>query len=244
MKRSTLLTLLCVFVLIPGTMYVGTLLKGRWYYAIGTLMVLEAMAPFFMNFEARKPRARELVTLGVMAALAAVSRGAFAFLPHFKPIVAIVMITGMAFGPQAGFLTGAISAFASNFFFGQGPFTPWQMMSYGLGGFLAGLLLYDHGWLSARPLLHRVLMGIFGFLTIVLLVGPVLDLCTVFTMSSSLSWDFAMACFAAGFPVNLLHGISCALTLFLLGPPLLGKLDRLKKKYGILGENGQWGIDQ
>ena len=245
MKRSTLLTLLCVFLLIPGTLYVGTLLKGRWYYAVGTLMVLEAMAPFFMSFEARKPRARELVTLGVMAALAAVSRGAFAFVPHFKPIVAIVMITGMAFGAQGGFLTGAVSAFASNFFFGQGPFTPWQMMAYGLGGLLAGLIFCNRSKLSHKPLLHRSLMGVFGFLSVVLLVGPVLDLCTVFTMSSSLSWDFALACFASGFPVNLLHGISTALTLFLLGRPLLAKLDRLKKKYGILGimDNGQCTMD-
>ncbi len=236
MKRSTLATLFCVCVLIPVTVYVGTLLKGRWYYAIGTLMVLEAMLPFFLKFEARKPRARELVTLGVMAALAAVSRGAFAFLPHFKPIVAIVMITGMAFGAQAGFLTGAVSAFASNFFFGQGPFTPWQMLSYGMGGLLAGLIFCNREKLCAKPLLHRSLMAVFGFLSVVLLVGPILDLCTVFTMSSSLSWEFALACFAAGFPVNLLHGLSCALTLFLLGRPLLAKLDRLKRKYGILGE--------
>lgn len=79
-------------------------------------------------------------------------------------------------------------------------------------------------------------MGIFGFFSVVLLVGPLLDLCTVFTMSSSLSWEFTLACFTAGFPVNLLHSISTALTLFLLGRPLLAKLDRLKRKYGILGE--------
>ena len=247
MKRSTLATVFCVLVLIPGTLYVGTLLKGRWYYAIGTLMVLEAMLPFFVHFEARKPRAGELVTLGVMAALAAVSRGAFAFVPHFKPIVAIVMITGMAFGAQAGFLTGAVSAFASNFFFGQGPFTPWQMLSYGMGGLLAGLIFCNRGKLSAKPLLHRSLMGMFGFFSVVLVVGPLLDLCTVFTMSSSLSWEFALACFTAGFPVNLLHSISTALTLFLLGRPLLAKLGRLKRKYGILGEeqvsNGQWTMD-
>ncbi len=121
--KSTICTILCLCVLIPGTLLLGSRLPGRWYYLTSTLMVIEAMIPFFFSFEVRRPQARELVTVGVLAALAAVSRGAFAFLPHFKPIVAIVMIAGVAYGGQVGFLTGALSAFASNFFFGQGPFT-------------------------------------------------------------------------------------------------------------------------
>ena len=75
-----------------------------------------------------------------MAAIAAVGRAAFAFAPHFKPTSAIIIITAMVFGPEAGFLTGAIAALASNLFFGQGPWTPWQMFAWGLIGFLAGLL--------------------------------------------------------------------------------------------------------
>ncbi len=233
MKKSTLCSLLCLGLLIPLTLYFGSKLPGQWYYFTGTLMIAEAMLPFFFLFESRKPQARELVTIAVMSALAVVSRTAFAFLPHFKPIVAIVMVTGIAFGGEAGFLTGALSAFASNFFFGQGPFTPWQMMAYGMGGFFAGILF--HGRLSfARPILHRVLLMIFGFLTILLVVGPLLDICSVFTMSSRLSWGFFTACIAAGLPINVTHGLSCALTLLLLGKPLLEKLERLKTKYGIL----------
>ena len=121
MKKSTLFSILSILVLIPGTLYLGTRMTGRWYYLTCTLIIIELMIPFFLSFEARKPQARELVTLAVMAALAAASRGAFAFIPHFKPITAIIMITGIAFGAETGFLTGAIAAFASNFIFGQGP---------------------------------------------------------------------------------------------------------------------------
>ena len=142
MKRSTLFSLLVIFVLIPATLYLGTHLPGRWFYLTGTLIVIEIMLPFFAAFESRRPQPRELVTLAVMAALAAVSRAAFVFLPYFKPITGIIMLTGIAFGAEAGFLTGAIGIFASNFFFSQGPWTPWQMFAYGMAGFLAGLIFH------------------------------------------------------------------------------------------------------
>lgn len=235
-KKSALCTVFCLCILVPGTLLLGSRLPGRWYYLTATAMVVEAMIPFFFSFESRRPQARELVTVGVLAALAAVSRGAFAFLPHFKPIVAIVMIAGIAYGGEVGFLTGAISAFASNFFFGQGPFTPWQMLSYGMGGFLAGVVIRSvwkkWGMKKGFPLL----LATAGFLTVMLVVGPILDACTLFTMSSHLSWSMAIACLSAGLAVNVTHGISVALTLLLLGNPLLDKLKRLQTKYGIWAE--------
>ena len=144
MKKSGIFSVLVIFLLIPLTLLLGTKLKGRAYYLISTLVVMEIMLPFFFRFESRRPQARELVILAVMAALAAVSRVAFAFSPYLKTITGIIMITGIAFGAEAGFLTGAVAAFASNFFFGQGPWTPWQMFAYGFGGFFAGLIFHKH----------------------------------------------------------------------------------------------------
>ena len=114
MRKLTFFSLLVWLVLIPGTLFLGTHLPGRWYYLTSTLVILEAMLPFFLSFEARRPQARELVTIAVMAALAVAGRVAIP-VPNFKAITGIIMIAGMAFGPQAGFMTGAISAFASNF---------------------------------------------------------------------------------------------------------------------------------
>lgn len=229
MKRATLFSLLTLLVLIPATLFLGTQLRGKWHYLTSTLVILEAMLPFFLTFEARRPQARELVIIAVMAALAVAGRVAIP-VPNFKAITGIVMIAGMAFGPQAGFMTGAVSAFASNFFYAQGPWTPWQMLAYGMGGFLAGILF------SRKPAerLDWLKQTLFAFFAVMLVVGPLLDTCTVFTTGSKISWRFAAAVYLAGLPHNVIHGASCAATVLLLGKPMLTKLNRIKTKYGIL----------
>ena len=195
------------------------------------MVVMEIMLPFFFRFESRRPQARELVILAVMAALAAVSRVVFAFSPYLKTITGIIMITGIAFGAEAGFLTGAVAAFASNFFFGQGPWTPWQMFAYGFGGFFAGLIFHKHkAW--RKPWI----LAPFGFLTILLLVGPMLDSCTVFTVLTKFTKKNILIIYGQGVPVNITHGIGAALTLFFVSRPLLSKLERLQTKYGMLEE--------
>lgn len=228
MRKSTVFSLLAIVILIPATLFLGTQLTGRWYYLTSTLVIVETMLPFFLSFEVRKPQARELVTIAVMCALAVASRVVF-LLPNFKPITAIIMITGIALGAEAGFMTGTISAFASNFFFSQGPWTPWQMMAYGIGGFLAGALF--HGREIPK---RRLTLTVFGFLSILLVVGPLLDCCTLFTTGSRLTLKFAVAVFSIGFPNNLTHATACALTMLLLSDALLRKLDRLKTKYGMM----------
>ena len=229
MKQSPWLNILFLFVLIPATLFLGRSIPGRWYYLTSTLVIVEIMVPFFVSFERRRPEARELVIVGVMAALAAASRVAFAVMPYLKVITGIIMITGIAFGPQAGFLTGAIAAFASNFFFGQGPWTPWQMFAYGFSGFWAGLVFHGHtSW--RKPWV----LGLFGFFSILLLVGPMLDSCTVFTVLPKLSLANVLLIYGQGVPVNTIHGLGCGLTLLVLTKPLLQKLSRIQRKYGIL----------
>ena len=231
MKKSCIFSVLVIFLLIQLTLLLGTKLKGRAYYLISTLVVIEIMLPFFFRFESRRPQARELVILAVMAALAAVSRVVFAFSPYLKTITGIIMITGIAFGAEAGFLTGAVAAFASNFFFGQGPWTPWQMFAYGFGGFFAGLIFHKHkSW--RKPWI----LAPFGFLTILLLVGPMLDSCTVFTVLTKFTKKNILIIYGQGVPVNITHGIGAALTLFFVSRPLLAKLERLQTKYGMLEE--------
>ena len=231
MKKATLFSLLSLLVLIPATLFLGTQLSGKWHYLTSTLVILEAMLPFFLTFEARRPQARELVIIAVMAALAVAGRVAIP-VPNFKAITGIVMIAGMAFGPQAGFMTGAISAFASNFFYAQGPWTPWQMLAYGMGGFLAGLLFSGK---KAKNKWQEVILPVaFAFFGVMLMVGPLLDTCTIFTTGSRISWKFARAVYLAGLPHNVIHAASCAATVLLLGKPMLGKLNRIKTKYGLL----------
>ncbi len=228
MKKSNIVTLLIFFLLIPATLFLGTKIPGRSYYITSTLMILELMVPFFMAFEGRKPQARELVVIAVMCAIAIVARTAIP-IPHFKAIFAVIMLSGIAFGPEAGFMVGAISAFASNFFYGQGAYTPWQMMAYGAGGMLAGFL-FAKGRLPQKPWV----MAVFGFFATILWVGPLLDCSHIFLMLSVINRDSVLAALLSGFPVNLSQAICTVLIMLLFGRPLLDKLDRVKTKYGMM----------
>mgnify|MGYP000471077730 CR=1 FL=1 len=136
MKKSRIATLLIFLLVIPATLYFGLRLTGRAYYLTSTLVIIEIIIPFLLAFESRRHQARELVVIAVLSALAVAARVAIP-IPNFKAIFAIIMLSGIAFGPEAGFLVGAVSAFASNFFYGQGAYTPWQMAVF---GFLACVL--------------------------------------------------------------------------------------------------------
>ena len=104
-----------ILILIPATLILFWHFGDRKYYLCSLLLIIYSMIPFFLSFEKRKPQARELVSIAVMCAIAVVSRAAFMMLPHFKPMLGIIMITGMAFGAEAGFLTGALGALSATF---------------------------------------------------------------------------------------------------------------------------------
>lgn len=223
MKRSQIAMLLVCLV----ALLLGAKLPGRGYYLTSTLVIVEILIPFLLAFEDRKPQARELVVIAVLSALAVAARVAIP-LPNFKAIFAIIMLSGVAFGSETGFLVGAVSAFASNFFYGQGAYTPWQMFAYGAGGMLAGFL-FAPGRLPRKP----VVMGIFGFLAVTFFVGPLLDTCSVFLTLPQIRFATAWPLYLSGFPVNLSQGLCTCLTMLLFGRPLLEKLDRVKLQYGM-----------
>lgn len=228
MKKSHIATLLVFLLLIPATLYLGSKLPGRSYYITGTAMIVELMLPFFMAFEGRKPQARELVIIAVMCAIAVAGRAAIP-IPNVKAIFAIVMISGIVFGPESGFMVGAISAFVSNFFYGQGPYTPWQMMAYGAGGMLAGFC-FAKGRLERTP----ATMAVFAFFSMILWVGPLLDCSTVFLTLTTINLTSVITVFASGLPMNLVQAITTTLIMLLIGRPLMEKLNRVKTKYGLL----------
>jgi len=209
---------------------------NQHYYIVSVVLILLAFVAFILSYEKKKPQARELVTLSVMSALAIASRAAFAMIPFFKPINGIIMITGMAFGPGAGFLTGVVSAFVSNFIFGQGPWTPWQMFAYGVGGAIAG-------WLRKKDIMHEELKlqtALVGYALIQAIVGPLLDVCSIFTMNNTITAQYVITIFGSGLIPNAIHGLATALTLFLLVKPMMEKLNRMKLKYGMMSSDGEW----
>ena len=227
MKKSHIATLLIFLIAIPATLVLGMQIPGKWYMLTTSLVIAEILIPFFLAFEGRKPQARELVIMAVMCALAVAARVAIV-IPNFKAIYGVIMIAGIALGPEPGFLVGAIAAFVSNFFRGQGIWTPWQMLAYGGCGMLMGFL-FRKGKLPRKPLL----MGILGLALVLLFAGPLLDTCNLFMMPIEMNLPSILAMYGMGLSVNISQGISTFLVLFLLGKPLLGKLDRIRQKYGM-----------
>ncbi len=233
MKKSNIAILIVFFLLIPVTLYLGTLIQGRSYYITGTLIIIEIMIPFFMVFEGRKPQARELVVIAIMCSIAIVGRVAIP-IPNFKAAYAIIMLSGIAFGAESGFMVGAVTAFASNFFYGQGPYLPWQMMAYGAGGMLVGLL-FQITRLPRKPWV----MAVVGFFTVILWIGPLLDCSLIFLSMPKPSFSNIMPFLVSGFSVNIIQAIATVIVMLIIGKPLLEKLERVKIKYGMMeGKNG------
>ena len=106
--------------------------------AFGLLAV--ALAAGFAWYERERPDARIVALVGTLAAFAALGRIAFAAVPNVKPTTDIVLVSGYALGGAPGFAVGALAALTSNFFFGQGPWTPWQMAGWAATG-IAGAWL-------------------------------------------------------------------------------------------------------
>jgi energy-coupling factor transport system substrate-specific component len=204
-------------------------LHNRNYYLVSLVIIALAMLPFALVFEGRKPQARELVVIAVMVAVAVAGRAAFFMIPQFKPVAAIVIIAGVSLGAESGFIVGALAGFVSNFIFGQGPWTPWQMFAFGVIGFLSGVL-FEKRLLPNR----RLPLCVFGALSTFALYGVLADTASVLMFVDELTRQTVIATFIAGIPFNIIHAAATAFFLFILAKPMTEKLDRVKKKYGLI----------
>ena len=226
--KKTIIGILLILFAIPLTIFAGSiLLQDRKYYFTSIMIILETIFAFFLSFESGKPRARELVIISVLCALAIAGRSVFYMVPQFKPVAAIVIVAGICFGGEAGFLVGAITAFVSNFFFGQGPWTPWQMVAFGLIGFISGLLF------KKSKSINIPLLCIFGFLATLIIYGGITNPASIIMMQSEPTFSMIIASYIAGFPLDIIHSISTAFFLALIGRPMIEKLERVKTKFGI-----------
>lgn len=205
----------------------GTIFSdGNGFWFASAAAALLCCVPFFLSFEKRSPSAGELVLVAVMTAFSAAGRFIFAPIPFFKPVAAIVSIAARHFGGQAGFMIGALSAVISNIYFGQGPWTPFQMLCWGLIGLAAGLA-GKRGLLN-KPLplcTFAVLAGIFYSL--------VMDVWTVISMNGGFSGGLWTAAVISAIPVTGIYCVSNVIFMLILNKPLGKKLERLKKKYGV-----------
>ena len=277
---AAVLVIICIPVVIAADVL---LFEDRSYYAVSLIIIALSMVPFALIFEGRKPRARELVVTAVMVAITVAGRAAFFMVPQVKPVAALVIIAGTALGAESGFAVGALSGFVSNFIFGQGPWTPWQMFAFGLIGFLSGvvfnrlaqehsrdvplntigtiLFVSSRGHKKDRPYcvqryvptvftaptvppivlpkraerLRIIALCAFGGVITFALYGLLLDTAAAVMFSSGdFSVSALVATYLAGLPMNAVHAIATVVFLALLARPMLEKLERAKRKYGLL----------
>ena len=230
-QKRKLLAWLLIIVFIPAVITFGMLQwQDRHFYIISFLIIIASLLPFLLVFEKRRPRARELVIIAVLVAIAVAGRAAFFMVPQFKPIAAIVIIAGASLGCETGFVVGSLTMFVSNIFVGQGPWTPWQMFAMGIIGFIAGLLFKK----EIKTKLQLALFCIYGAVSVFIIYGGIVDTASFLMGSAEISWKGLLAIYAAGAVFNLIHALSTVIFLLILTKPILNKLKRVKIKYGLI----------
>lgn len=227
MKRNVGIALEVAAIAAPPAVMAACAAAGWQHFALFSLIVVAAaLALLFMGYDRLHPASREIVPITVLAALAVAGRILFAPIPSFKPVSAIAIIAGIMFGRRSGFMVGALAGLVSNFFFGQGPWTPWQMYAWGLIGYLAGVLA------QSGVFHHRGLVLVYGFLS-GLLYGLILNLWSIVGFFHPQDAAQLIALLLAAAPLDAIHGLATALFLAVLFYPWQRKLERVKLKYGF-----------
>jgi energy-coupling factor transport system substrate-specific component len=185
------------------------------------------LAAGFGWYERDKPPARVLALVATLAALAVVGRLAFAAIPNVKPTTDIVLFGGYALGAVPGFMVGAIAALVSNIFLSQGPWTPWQMVGWGVVGIVGAVLA---GFLRGREpsrLLLAIVCGLAG-----LAFGAWMDLYQL-TLAAHQDLDSYLAISATSLPYNLAHAIGNVVFCLLIGPVFIRALRRYRRRLEV-----------
>ena len=210
------------FIAMPALVLVGAMVFSERQHLIVSLgLACMALLFFLTGFEKRKTGGRRMVIVSVMTALCIVGR----FIPLFKPITALTVITAMYLGGEAGFLTGALAAALSNFYFGQGPWTAFQMLAWGFIGLIAG-------WMANPLKKHRWLLLVYGVLAGAA-YSLIMDVWNVLWYGGGFDWMLYAASVATALPHTILYAVSNFVFLFFLARPFGEKMERVKVKYGV-----------
>lgn len=296
-RKRLELTAVLIFLVIPALIALTVFLGSkRLYMPLSLLILVMIMAPFFMIFERRKPRAREVVLIAMMSALTVASHTFFHIAFPVQIGTAMVIISGISLGPEAGFLIGAMSRFVCNFYMGQGAWTPWQMFCWGLLGFLAGLafnreiskqnsignfkkviapvlcVIFSElvayisflvwpgndktffGWRvylfgiiglllavifqKGKLKTDNITMAVFTFVVTFVIYGGIMNfaaMCLSMNEPGSLGIGIKAlkALYVSGVGYDFYHALTAAICVFVIGTPMVNKLERIKIKYGI-----------
>ena len=208
----------------------NSMFGDRLYLIASVVLIILAIVIFVRSFERKKPGTKDVVLLSVMISLGVVGRLVFFMIPQFKPCAAIVIITGIMLGKQAGFLSGVMTAFISDMFFGMGPWTLWQMIGFGLIGLISAII-FNQERIEKMGGFAKLILCTYGFLVTFLLYGLLMDTATVFMVTDKPKLSTFIATYSAGIVFNMIHGISTFIFLYLMANPLSKKIKRILIKY-------------
>ncbi|WP_156900546.1 ECF transporter S component [Anaerovorax odorimutans] len=229
-NTRSLLSIFLYLICMPATILLGIyLLDDRKYYIVSMLIICYAMIPFYVLFEKRKPKTREIIVISVLIVIGVCGRAVFFMTPQFKPVIAIVIISGACLGGHVGFLVGSMTGFISNFLFGQGPWTPWQMFAFGIVGLFAGLIFHK-GFLTP----NKIFLCIYGAFATFFIFGGIVDIWTILMFTPSPNVETAILVYSAALVFNLIHTVSTVFFLFIFAKPMIEKIERVKLKYGLI----------
>ncbi|QWT18320.1 ECF transporter S component [Collinsella sp. zg1085] len=223
-----------LLLLVPACMVASLIWTDIPAAALMLLVVIVVLVLFFMSYDRARPGLRQLMPVLVLSALAAAGRILFAPIPDVKPVSAIAIIAGVALGRREGFMVGALAALTSNFFFGQGMWTPWQMYAWGLVGYGAGLLNDAHliMRLNGQPRMALVLTygALSGFI-----FGAIINSYDILGFVRPLTWGGAIARLVSALPFDILHSLATCAFLAVLFVPWIRRIERVVQKFMLHG---------
>ncbi len=225
MKSKSWLWLISLLV-VPALLFACAFWRIKQTALLTTFVVVCSLVPFFWRMDRASLKARDWMPMVVFASLCVAGRLLFAAFPNVKPVSALVIVAGLCFGRQSGFFTGALGMLVSNLFFGQGPWTPWQMYAFGAMGYGAGVL-GEHrlGQRFGVQLCYGALAS--------LLYGALLNTWFLVSFVPSFSTAAVLSVYGAGLWFDIPHMISTVAFLFLCLKPFQKKLLRIREKYNL-----------
>ncbi len=217
-----------IFLLIP--VVIGIWIKAfdaQKPAAVMLIVCILACIPFFLSFERKNTAkaSKQIVLVSCLTALCIAGRIAFVAIPGFKPVTAIIILAALYLGPQSGFMIGALTALISNFYFGQGPWTPMQMLAWGLCGFLAGVL--------SKILINKTFLLLIFSALCGILFSLIMDIWSVLWMDNGFNLTRYFAMVSGSMPFMLTYMVSNVIFVVIIQKPFGMIMNRIKSKYGI-----------
>lgn len=226
-SKLTIFRMTLVFIVMGIFLTLFQLLRGGHYLMFSFMILLCSMLMVYWRFEHEKLKTTTLMFMAILIALAVVGRLAFAWIPSAQAASFVIIMGAMSLGPELGFVVGATTALVSNLFFGQGPWTPWQMFAWGLMGFTAGLIAHT---VIGKKVVPLVIFGaVWGFI-----FGWIMDAWSAMMYVHPLTLKTVLAYFLLSVKFDFYHSASNAVLLALFSKPWQRLFSRLDDKYNFL----------